>query len=114
MDIQKTYTSLEYPKMVTKRYGRATMYYIPYNVIEDNGTYTYKYVSLTPESYTYGGLVDAIIGTKYNLSEVLAIVINFVGDSKNVDYKAEFDELQIWRAFAKDEAKKHFDNTLIA
>lgn len=114
MDIQKTYEGLEYPKMVTKRYGRATMYYIPYNVIEDNGAYTYEYVSLSPESYNYSGLVDAIIGTKYNLSEVLAIVINYIGDPKNVNYKAEFDELQIWRAFAKDEAKKYFNNVQIA
>lgn len=109
MNIHETYSGLEYPTMVTKRYGRASMYYIPYDINENNGTYTYKYVSLGPDNYTYGGLVDAIIGTKYSLSNTLAIVINYMGDPKNKSYKAEFDELQEWRKFAKNEARKHFN-----
>lgn len=109
MDIQNTYSGVEVPKMVTKRFSRATMYYVPYNIAEDNGTYTYKYVSLTPENYNYGGLVDAIIGTRYNLSNVIAIVINYIGDNKNAEYKSEFNELQQWRKFAKEEARKHFN-----
>lgn len=109
MDINNTYTGLEIPKLMPKRYGRATMYYVPYNVTKDNGTYSWKYVSLTPENYNYGGLVDAIIGTKYDLSSVIAIVINYVGNMDDAKYKAEFDELQQWRAYAKTEAKKYFD-----
>lgn len=109
MDIQKTYTGLEQPTKVTKRYGRASMYYIPYDITDNGGTYTYKYVPLGPDNYTYGGLVDAIIGAKYSLSEVIAIVINYVGDSGNEIYKTEFEELQEWRQFAKIEARKYFN-----
>lgn len=112
MDIHAIYSGVEIPKMVTKRFNRSSMYFVPYNINEDNGTYTYNYVSLPPENYNYGGLVDAIIGTKYSLSNVIAIVINYIGDSTNDEYNKEFNELQEWRKFAKRESRKHFNMEL--
>lgn len=109
MDIQNTYTLFEAPKRVAERHGRSTMYYIPYDIIEDAGTYTCKYVPVTPDDYNYGGVVDAIIGVKYALKDALAIINNYLFDPKNKEYKAEFEEMQKWRQFAKAEAKKHFN-----
>lgn len=109
MDIQNTYTSTEAPKRVAKRYGRSTMYYVPYDIIEDAGTYTFKYVPVSPDNYDYGGMVDAIIGLKYSLKNSLAIINNYLFEPKNKEYKAEFDEMQKWRQFAKAESKKHFN-----
>lgn len=109
MDIQKIYSGTEFPKKVTKRFGRSSMYYIPYNITEVDGTYEYQYVPLNPDNYNYGGLVDAIIGTKYNLSNCIAIIMNYVGDPSNETYKDEFTALQEWRMTAKIEARKHFN-----
>ena len=112
MDIQNIYTSIEKPKMVSKRYGRSTMYYVPYDIFENNGTYSYKYVPVIPDDYNYGGLVDAIIGVKYPLKECLAVINNYLFDPENEEYKMEFSEMQEWRKFAKLESRKHFNMEL--
>lgn len=109
MDIQNTYYSDEMPKTVYKRRGRSTVCYVPYNIEENNGAYSYKYVSLIPENYNYGGLVDAIIGTKYELKNMLAIINNYLVDNTNESYLTDFMEMQEWRNFAKSESKKHFN-----
>ena len=99
MDIQNTYTSVETPKVVSKRYGRSTMYYVPYNIAEDAGTYSYKYVPVSPDDYNYGGVVDALIGAKYSLKDVLAILNNYLFEPDNEGYKTEFLDLQQWRQY---------------
>lgn len=109
MDIQNTYSSIEKPKMVFKRYNRSTMYYVPYDISEDNGTYYFKYVPVIPDDYNYGGLVDAIIGVKYPLKNCLAIINNYLAEPENEEYKSEFSDMQEWRKFAKSESKKHFN-----
>lgn len=109
VDILETYTSNEAPKKVVERRGKSTMYYIPYDITENNGTYTCKYVPLLPDNYNYGGLVDAIIAVKFNLRDAIAILTNCLAEPKNTEYKNEFAELQKWRQFAKDEARKHFN-----
>ena len=109
MNINDTYTSVEKPKLVAKRYERSTMYYAPYDISEDNGTYTCKYVPIFPDDYNYGGMVDAIIGVKYPLKESLAVVNNYLLDPNNEKYVTEFLEMQEWRKFAKSEARKHFN-----
>ena len=108
MDANNTYTGVEQPSIVYKRFGRSTMYYVPYNITEEAGTYTYRYVPVNPSNYNYGGLVDAIIGVKYPLKEALAVINNYLYDPENEKYIAEFHEMQKWRQFAKDESKKHF------
>ena len=108
MDLSIEYTGTELPKIVKNRYGRSTSYFIPYNIVEDNGAYTYRYVSLSQDDYNYGGLVDAIIGVKYSLADSLAILNNYLYDNKNKEYKKEFEDLQAWRTFAKEEAKRYF------
>lgn len=107
--LNSTQVSTEMPKMIAKRTGRSTMYYIPYNIVEDNGAYNFKYVLLSPSDYNYGGLVDAIIGVKYSLRDFLAVIANYASDPKNSKYESEFLELQEWRKFAKDESRKHFN-----
>lgn len=109
MDTNIVYTGTEEPKMVSKRLNRTTLRYIPYNIVEDNGTYSYRYVLLDPNNYNYEGMVDAIIGVKYELKSTIAILSNYLLDSTNAKYKAEFDEFQNWRLFAKEEAKKYFN-----
>lgn len=108
IDINITHTSSNEPKLTTLRHGRSTKYYIPYNINKVNDMYEFKYVLVTPENYNYGGMVDAIIFTKYDSKDVIAILINYVGDPTNEKYKTEFDELQEWRLFAKMEAREHF------
>lgn len=108
IDINITHTSSDKPKLLALRHGRSTKYYIPYNITKVAETYEFKYVLVTPENYNYGGMVDAIIYTKYDSKDVTAVLINYVGDPTNEKYKAEFDELQEWRLFAKMEAREHF------
>lgn len=109
MDLRNTYTGTSYPEVVTEKVGRTTYMYIPYDITEENGAYSWKYVLLPSSKYGYDYLIDAIIGMKYELKKSLAIVNNYLLDSSNEEYKKEFDDFQKWRLFAKTEAKKHFN-----
>lgn len=109
MDLRIEYTSNEKPVMISKRYGRSTRYYIPYGIVENDGVYTCKYVSLKPDYYNYGGLVDAIISMKYEMKDEMAIVNNYLLNPENESYVMEYNDFQTWRQFAKSEAKKHFN-----
>lgn len=109
MDIQNRQTSNTFPKMVAKRHNRTTIYYVPYNISENGETYEFSYVSLLPEYYDYGGLIDAIISVKYSIKDSIAIINNYLVDSENEKYKKEFLEFQEWRNFAKAESKKYFN-----
>lgn len=109
MDLRIEYTSNEFPVKIAKRYGRATMYYVPYGIVENDGIYTFKYVSVQPDYYNYGGLIDAIISTKYEMKDEMAVVNNYLLNPENEAYIEEYNEFQNWRQFAKSEAKKHFN-----
>lgn len=108
MDVNEIYTSSEYPELKIEVYNRSTIYYVPYGIVENDGVYTYRYVSLIPENYNYGGLINAIIGVKYSLRETLAIINNYLADPEDEEHKVEFWEMQDWRKFAKSESKKYF------
>ena len=109
MDTRIVYTGNEKPVMVTERFNRTTLRYIPYDIVEDNGAYSWRYVLLTPDNFNYEVMVVSIIVSKYELKSALAIISNYLLDPKDSDYKKEFDEFQEWRMFAKDEAKKYFN-----
>lgn len=108
MDLRNTYTGMNNPEIVIEKVGRTTYMYIPYDITEENGAYSWKYVLLTSSKYGYENMVDAIIGIRYELKKALAIISNYLLDPTNEEYKNEFDEYQQWRTFAKMEAKKHF------
>lgn len=107
MEIDVTYEFNEKPTKVLERIGRRTYMYLPYDINEDNGKYTCKFVRV--QRMKYGDMVDAIIKTKYSDSKNFAIINNYLLDQTNPEYKSEYDDLQSWRRFAKDEARKYFN-----
>ena len=110
IDINMIYSVADAPEVITQKSGRRTYKYVPYNVNQDeNGIYTWQYVIVSPKNYNYGGLVNAIIGTKYSLDEVLAIMNNYIASPKTAAYKQEFMDMNDWRTTAKEYAKKHFN-----
>lgn len=109
MDFNSVYTSNEAPTKIVERHGRMTTFYVPYDVQCIDDVYHFKYASLLPDNYNYGGLIDAIIRLKYTSKDMEAIINNYLINSDSDEYKNEFLEMQAWRQFAKAEAKKHFD-----
>lgn len=107
IDTMNIYTGENKPEVITENINNKVIKYVPYNILEDNGTYSWQYVPVSIEYYNYDGLVDIFIGLKYSLSSMLAIINNYLLDSKK--YKKEFDEMQDWRNTAKIMAKKHFN-----
>lgn len=110
IDLNTTYSGAEAPEVITQKSGRRTYKYVPYAVEQnEEGIYTWKYVIVSPKNYDYSGLIDAIIGVKYSLRTMLAIMNNYMASPKNPAYKQEFLDMQAWRTTAKDYAKKHFN-----
>ena len=54
----------------------------------------------------YGELVERLVRKRYSQSQVEAIINNYLDDSENAQYKAEFLEMQAYRKECKIEAKK--------
>lgn len=104
-----TYTDTTAPAVVSQKVRGRKKKFIPYNVTEENGVYTWEYFEMNASDYTYGAMINVLIGMKYNLQETLAIVCNYMADPKNQKYKKEFDDFQKCRKEAKEFAKKHFN-----
>lgn len=110
LDINKKYSGAEAPEVLTRKVRGKTFKYVPFNIKKSkDGIYEWYYVFLGPGAYNYEGLVDAIIGKKYSLRNMMAIVNNYLYDSTNAEYKKEFDAMQKWRILAKKSAKQHFN-----
>lgn len=55
---------------------------------------------------SYGELVERLLRKRYSQSQVEAIINNYLDDSENAQYKAEFLEMQAYRKQCKAEAKE--------
>lgn len=109
MDFNSVYTSNEMPTKIVERHNRMTTFYVPYGIQYIDDVYQFKYASVLPDNYNYGGLIDAIIRTKYTSKDMEGIINNYLMDMDSDKYKNEFLEMQEWRKFAKSEARKHFN-----
>lgn len=54
---------------------------------------------------TYGELVERLVRKRYSQSQVEAIINNYLDDSENEQYRAEFFEMQSYRKECKAKAK---------
>lgn len=54
----------------------------------------------------YSVVVEKLIRDKYSVSQVEAIVNNYLSDTSNEEYLKEFNDMQEWRKKAKSIAKK--------
>lgn len=107
------YEGYEYPSTETRTVNYITYKYVPINVkeiaLEDGRTlYKWEYIDLRSSDYNYKGLITALIWRKYDLSDTVSIIMNYMNDPKNVEYKKEFNDLQNYRKEVKEFAKKHF------
>ena len=104
----KIYTGTTAPAVVSEKVRGRRKKFIPYNVTENNGVYTWEYIEMNASDYTYGDLINILIGRKYNLRETLAVLSNYMAEPKNPKYKAEFEAFQKCRKEAKEFAKSIF------
>jgi hypothetical protein len=103
------YNDNKLPNVVDQKVRGRKKKFIPYNITENNGVYTWEYIEMNASDYTYGGVINVLIGLKYELQQTLAILSNYLSDPKNSKYIKEFEEFQACRKEAKDYAKKLFD-----
>lgn len=61
--------------------------------------------SVKTDDKTYANLVERLVREKYSQSDIEAIVNNYLDDSENESYKAEFVALQTYRKECKAKAK---------
>ena len=114
IDLFRQYEGYNYPSTETRTVNYITYKYIPINVeevaLEDGRTlYKWEYIDVRSSEYNYKGFIKALVWRKYDLSDTIAIMLNYMNDPKNADYKKEYNELQAYRKGIKDFAKKYFE-----
>ena len=109
IEIFQDYFGIEKPNVEKRDVYGTTIYYVPYNVSLLDNMYKWQYVPVKAKNYNYKGLINVIMGIKYDLNDTLAILFNYLDSPDNEDYKAEYDELQTWRKHAKAFSKSHFN-----
>jgi hypothetical protein len=113
IDIQldMTYFGNVFPETISKKINNKFYIYVPVIVEEntDQYKYIYKYICMKPYEYEYKNLVSFIICMKYSSNDETAILMNYMFEPNNEKYIKEYNELQSWRLFAKNYAKKHFN-----
>lgn len=78
-------------------------------ILKSNTFVQLKYDDVTIESNTldcYSTVIEKLIRDKYSVSQVEAIINNYLLDMFNEHYKIEFNKLQKYRREVKDIAKK--------
>lgn len=78
-------------------------------ILKSNTFVQIIYNGISIESDTldcYSAIIEKLIREKYSVSQVEAIVNNYLSDMFNEHYKIEFNELQKYRREVKDIAKK--------
>lgn len=63
-------------------------------------------VSIICDIYNVSDLISAFIRERYSVSQVEAIVNNYLLDNTNKEYLKEFNDMQEWRKQAKSIAKE--------
>lgn len=75
---------------------------------------SYRCLYARVDSLEYAELISAIIGTRYDASDVEAIMLNYIqaqesnplfDPEKKAEYIEEYQQLQDWRAHAKEVAQ---------
>lgn len=96
--------SLTRPDTFSKEVIKGKVYYrYCFDITSEEEGFSYREVFLKKSQYNYDTLVDVIISSEYSDSQMTAIINNFLLDSSN---REEFDEMQKFRAFAKNTAKE--------
>ena len=109
INIFDIYTGDKYPKTLIKKIDNNTYHFIPYDINNVDGVYSWKYIEIPPEKFSYTGFIDSLVTLKYSLKDILAIMLNNLSDPENEKYKKELKELQDWRMYVKNYAKEYFN-----
>jgi len=74
---------------------------------ETEGGYKYRWQSVTlePGIWNYGPIVNAIVTLEYPTDKMQAVVNNYLGAPEDPEAVGEMQDMQNWRAFAKQVAK---------
>lgn len=64
-----------------------------------------NYVTVGIFHFNYDSIVSAIIKQRYPSDRMQAVINNYLLDPEDEEIKREFQEMQAWRAFAKETAK---------
>lgn len=70
---------------------------------EEHGEY-YQADTVEVGDISYDTLVEALIRTRYSLSNEIAMINNRIAEPDNLEKLAEFEAYQAWRLKAKEEA----------
>ena len=114
IDLFRQYEGFDYPSTETRTINYIPYVYVPINIeefsLEDGQKlYRWEYVELKSYDYNYKGLIKVLVWRKYDISDTIAIMLNYMSDPENEDYKKEFEDLQSWRKYVKSFAKSHFN-----
>lgn len=67
--------------------------------------YRWQSVVLDPGEWGYGKIVSAIVNQEYPADRMQAVVNNYLADAEDPEAAGEMQDMQDWRAFAKEVAK---------
>lgn len=99
--------SLEKPKLVDKHLFKGNpIREVNFNIVEENGIFTYETVDIPSTKFNYSGIVDALISYYYPNDVMQAVINNYLLEPENEYYVSEFNKMQSWRKEAKEIAKE--------
>lgn len=112
--MKTTNYSYERPEAVSSQnfYGlrKYTVCFDIEEVTDEPNGYRYRFnsVTLDPGVWGYGPLVSAIVKAAYPSDEMEAVTNNYLANPENPEALAEFQNMQRWRAHAKQIARGLF------
>lgn len=114
IDVFRQYEGYTYPSIERRIVNYIHYVYVPINIEQvtlDDGQILFKweYIDIKSHEYNYKGLIKALIWRKYDISDTIAIMMNYMCDPNNKDYVKDFNDFQSYRKEVKEFAKNHFE-----
>lgn len=94
------------PDFVTFRVNVKRIYGVNVNITEENGSWSWDRIELTPGIIDYGEIVSKLIRLKYSDDSMTAIINNYLDSPEDQEHLKEFNEMQEWRKKSKETAKE--------
>lgn len=98
------------PDVVTVVYNkfRQASHIIAFDITQDLETkeWSWKEEIIPAGKFSYASITDILIQDVYPIPDMQAVQNNYLLDPTNPEAKATFDEMQAWRARAKEIAKE--------
>lgn len=114
----RIYDDSKMPPLVIRRFWLGQpVYTIFFDVVEEDGVFSYSMVEMPPFVWSYGEIVSVMVREKYGQDSVEALTNNYLANQSNISVSSSYTEMQQYRGkckvWAREMLRYSIDNDIM-